>query len=69
MRIHELLKFAIEKGASDIHVAAGEKPAVRRDGEILRLDVPPLTPDDAKRLAWSIMPEKQRVAFENNLDA
>ncbi len=68
LRIHELLKFAIERGASDIHVAAGEKPAVRRDGEIIRLDVPPLTPDDAKRLAWSMMPEKQRVAFENNLE-
>ena len=68
IRIHELLKFAIEKGASDIHVAAGEKPAVRRDGEIMRLDSPPLTGDDAKRLAYSMMPEKQRIAFENNLE-
>lgn len=68
IRIHELLKFAIDNRASDIHVAAGEKPAVRKDGEIVRLDVPPLTPDDAKRLAYSMMPEKQRIAFENNLE-
>ena len=68
IRIHELLKFAIDNRASDIHVAAGEKPAIRKDGEIHRLDVPPLTADDAKRLAYSMMPEKQRVAFENNLE-
>ena len=68
LRIHELLKFAIENKASDIHFAAGEKPAVRRDGEVQRLDVPALTADDAKRLAYSMMPEKQRIAFENNLE-
>lgn len=68
IRIHELLKFAIDNRASDIHVAAGEKPAIRKDGEIHRLDVPVLSPDDAKRLAYSMMPEKQRINFENNLE-
>ncbi len=68
LRIHELLKFAIDNKASDIHFGAGERPAVRRDGEVQRLDVPPLTADDAKRLAYSMMPEKQRIAFENHLE-
>ena len=68
IRIHELLKAAIDSKASDVHFGAGERPAVRRDGEVVRLDVPPLTPDDAKRLAYSMMPEKQRIAFENNLE-
>ncbi len=68
LRIHELLKAAIDNKASDVHFGAGERPSVRRDGEIIRLDVPPLSPDDAKRLAYSMMPEKQRVAFETNLE-
>lgn len=68
IRIHELLKAAIDSRASDVHFGAGERPAVRKDGEVIRMDVPPLTPDDAKRLAYSMMPEKQRIAFENNLE-
>lgn len=68
LRIHELLKFAIDNRASDLHFAAGEKPAIRKDGEIVRLDVPVLSNDDAKRLAYSMMPEKQRILFENNLE-
>ena len=68
LRIHELLKFTIDNRASDLHFAAGERPAIRRDGEIQRLDVPALSNDDAKRLAYSMMPEKQRILFENNLE-
>lgn len=68
IRIHDLLKVAIEKHASDIHFSAGECPAIRIDGEIHRLDVPPLDPDDAKRLAYSMMQEKHRTHFENNLE-
>ncbi|MES2644062.1 MAG: type IV pilus twitching motility protein PilT [Myxococcota bacterium] len=68
VRIHDLLRVAIERKASDIHVSAGEVPAVRVDGEIFRLDLPVLSNDDAKRLAYSMMQEKHRTAFENNLE-
>ena len=65
LRIHELLTFAVENGASDIHLAAHEIPAMRIDGDIKRLDLPKLTEDAMKRLAYSIMNEKQKVTFEN----
>ncbi|MFN7143850.1 MAG: type IV pilus twitching motility protein PilT [Myxococcota bacterium] len=68
VRIHDLLRVAIDQKASDIHFSAGEVPAVRIDGEILRLDLPPLSNDDAKRLAYSMMREKQRTHFENDLE-
>lgn len=68
VRIHDLLRVAIDQKASDIHFSAGEVPAVRIDGEILRLDLPPLSNDDAKRLAYSMMREKQRTHFENTLE-
>jgi twitching motility protein PilT len=68
VRIHELLKYAIDNKASDIHFSAGEVPAVRIDGEIHRLKLPVLTNDDAKRLAYSMMQEKQRTTFENAME-
>ena len=68
IRIHELLTFAVQNNASDIHIAAGEIPAVRIDGEVRRLDLEALAPDDAKRLAYSIMNEKQKTIFENEME-
>jgi len=68
IRIHELLTFAVQNGASDVHLAAGEIPAVRIDGEIRRLDLEALSVDDAKRLAYSVMNEKQKTSFENDLE-
>lgn len=68
VRIHDLLKTCIEEKASDIHFSAGEVPAIRVDGEVHRLKVAPLNNDDAKRLAYSMMQERQRTQYENNLE-
>ena len=68
VRIHELLSFAVEHDASDVHLAAGEVPSVRIDGEVRRLDLNALTPDDARRLAYSVMNERQKTKFENDLE-
>ena len=68
VKIHELLHFAVANGASDIHLAGGEVPCVRIDGHIHRLDLPGLSGDDAKRLAYSVMNEKQKAIFENDLE-
>ncbi len=68
VQIHELLTFAVEHRASDIHLSAGEVPAVRIDGEIRRLDLERLTPDDAKRLAYSVMNAKQKTFFEKEME-
>ena len=68
VQIHEMLTFAVEHGASDIHLSSGEVPAVRIDGEIKRLDLEPLTTDDAKRMAYSVMNAKQKTIFEKVLE-
>ena len=64
VRIHEMLNFAVQHKASDIHLGAGEIPSVRIDGDVRRLDLEPLTADDARRMAYSIMNEKQKTRFE-----
>lgn len=68
IRIHDLLRHAVQQKASDIHIAAGEPPALRIHGEIERLNMPPLPAAEARRLAYSIMNEKQKVIFENELE-
>ncbi len=69
LQIYDLVKLAVERRASDIHIAAGERPALRIDGEIQRLNaMPVLGADDAKRAVYSIMKEKYRTQFENNLE-
>lgn len=68
VRIHEMLTFAVQHKASDIHLGAGEIPSVRIDGDVRRLDLESLTVDDARRMAYSIMNEKQKSRFESELE-
>ena len=42
MRIDELLATSVERGASDLHLAAGQPPLLRIHGDIERLDLPPV---------------------------
>jgi twitching motility protein PilT len=66
VNLHQLLKAMVEKGASDMHITAGAPPLLRIDGEVIPLKLPPLTPVDTKHLAYSIMTEEQKIAFEKD---
>ena len=65
IRLVEILYRAMLLKASDIHITAGFKPAVRVDGKITPLaDYPVLTPEMAQHLIYSIMSEKHRKQLE-----
>ncbi len=68
--LRELLELMAEKNASDLHLAVGSPPQLRIDGKLVKTDIDPLTPEMTKKLAYSIMNEKQRKNFEehNELD-
>jgi twitching motility protein PilT len=68
--LHQLLKTMIERGASDLHISTGSPPQVRIDGKLIPLDLPPLTPAEAKRLCYSVLTEAQKHRYEedNELD-
>jgi len=68
--IDELLKEMVERNASDLHLKAGSPPVLRIDGELTLLDDPPLTPEDTKDVAASIMTDKQirRFSEHNEID-
>ena len=43
----ELLAFAVEQNASDIHIAVGIPPKLRINGRLTEVELPAMTPADA----------------------
>ena len=66
----QILKLAKEKAASDIHITAFSPPCLRINGRICKINVPPLQPEDAKRLCYSVVSDEQKAKLEaaKNLD-
>lgn len=64
--LRELLENMIQKGASDLHLTVGVPPVIRVDGKLVKMDMDILTPEITKKLAYSMMNEKQRLKFEEN---
>jgi twitching motility protein PilT len=62
--LRELLELMGERRASDLHLTVGSPPQLRVDGRLQRMDMESLTPEQTKKLAYSVMNEKQRKRFE-----
>ncbi|USG68490.1 type IV pilus twitching motility protein PilT [Brevibacillus ruminantium] len=63
MEIKKLLRYAFEKKASDLHVTVGTPPVFRIDGELRRLDIPPLAPGDTEEMAQELIPQHLYQSF------
>ncbi|HBL16349.1 MAG: type IV pili twitching motility protein PilT [Elusimicrobia bacterium GWA2_69_24] len=67
MELVQVLKTAVDSGASDIHLVVGKPPMMRVDGDIQEVPgFPVLNADESKRLIYSILYEEQRARFEDN---
>lgn len=64
MDISKLLTFAVQNGASDLHLTAGMPPVIRVDGDIRRVDAPAMDHKTVHALIYEIMTDKQRKDFE-----
>lgn len=62
--LRELLELMSERRASDLHLTVGTPPQLRIDGRLQRMDMDSLTGEQTKKLAYSLMNEKQRKRFE-----
>ena len=67
INLRELLKTTVDKEASDLHLIAGEVPAVRIRGEVRRLNMGVLSSRDAMRLANELMTDLHRAALAEEL--
>ncbi len=63
--IDDILRMAIERKASDIHLTCGLPPMVRLDGELAPLPFTVLVPQDTRRLVYDTLTEDQLQKFED----
>ncbi|MGE5153842.1 MAG: type IV pilus twitching motility protein PilT [Bdellovibrio bacteriovorus] len=68
MDIAELLAFSVKNNASDLHLSAGLPPMIRVDGDMRRINVPPLEHRTVHSLVYDIMNDKQRKDYEEFLE-
>ncbi len=66
MTMRDLLMAMAERNASDLHITSGAPPTLRVHGHLVPLEYPPLTPDQTKALAYSLITTEQRERFEAN---
>jgi twitching motility protein PilT len=69
MHINDLLKIAVERKASDLHLKVGAFPIIRVDGTLIPLaDMRRLMQEDTIAMAFSIMSARQKEKFKNNFE-
>ena len=56
----ELLAFAVEQNASDIHIAVGIPPKLRINGRLTEVELPAMTPADAAEAIGSTMHDRHK---------
>ncbi|MEI7958763.1 MAG: type IV pilus twitching motility protein PilT [Verrucomicrobiota bacterium] len=67
-RIDTFFRFMMEQKASDLHLSTGNQPILRINGELVRVDAPPLENDDLKALVYEIAPEIKIKQYEETGD-
>jgi twitching motility protein PilT len=69
MNINDLLKIAVERKASDLHLKVGSHPVIRVDGELVPLiELKRLMQEDTIAMAFSIMNARQKQLFKEEFE-
>ena len=66
VEINKLLNLVCDKDASDLHLTVDRPPTIRLHGELMSVNVPPLTPDDTSRMMKSITSEKHQQEVQES---
>jgi twitching motility protein PilT len=69
MNINDLLKIAVERKASDLHLKVGSHPVIRVDGSLQPLpELKRLMQEDTIAMAFSIMNARQKQRFKEDFE-
>lgn len=60
----DLLRTTVERGASDLHLTVGLPPILRVNGSLVATEYARISPEESKRLVYSILNDKQKEKFE-----
>jgi len=64
--VDEILKFAVENNASDVHFSSGMPPIIRILGEIKKVDMPPLEEESLAIELMSLLNQEQIEYFNRH---
>lgn len=67
-KIDAFFNLMFEQKASDLHLASGNPPMLRINGELHRVDYPPLESDTLKSMLYEITPEYKIKVYEETGD-
>ncbi len=67
-QIDAFFRLMAEQKASDLHLATGNQPMLRINGQLIRVDYPILQPDELRRMVYEIAPEIKIKEFEETGD-
>ena len=59
--MEDLLRLVVDEGASDLHLTVGSAPAVRLNGRLVKLTLPPLSAEDTETLARAVTSEASKA--------
>lgn len=65
--LEQYLGYARNEGASDLHINAGSAPLLRKNGQLIPLDQPPLTAQQAETLLFSALNGQQKEHLSEKL--
>ncbi len=66
--LEELLQLLVQRGGSDLHIAAGSPPRIRIDGKLLPTEFDVLTKEESQKLVYGVLSEDQIARFEKDLE-
>jgi twitching motility protein PilT len=64
--LEELLQLLVQRGGSDLHLAAGSPPRIRVDGLLKPTEFEVLSKDEAQKLVYGILSDEQIARFEKD---
>ena len=69
MHINDILKVAVERKASDVHLKVGAHPVLRMDGRLqVMTEFKRLMQEDTIAMAFSMMSSRQKERFKHHLE-
>lgn len=66
--INGFLKKAVSIGASDVHLRVDERPMVRKDGKIIKIDMPLLSEEDLIEIVNILVPKTVKTRANSAFD-
>jgi twitching motility protein PilT len=67
--LHSLLKFAVNMGASDVHVKSGHHATIRISGELFPVQVDPPTREQVEEIVRHMLPKHLEARLEREKEA